>query len=511
MLFKNSTILAAVISKGKMRFYFHSIFIGLMLLLPTLVKAQFYQGSNMEFGKNRVQYKDFTWFYYPGEHFDVYYYIGGEKLAQYVLMSSEKNLQQVETFFNYKIEDRLQVLSYLNQREFRQSNIGITGEDQYNIGGAAKIIGNKMFTYFEGDHHRLDVQIKESLSRVVFNQLMYGGDWKDVIKSSALLSVPYWYQEGMIAFAAQGRTNESETYVKDLMRFGKFKSFNHFEGREARLLGQAFWSYIDEVYGSSVLPNILYMAQAGRNIDSGFLYILGMSLEELSADFVTFYQERNANSREDIPLETRAPDRADKQAFKQWKKEQKYMGDLRVKYKKKYRYSQFKQSPDGNKMAFVTNELGQYRIWIYDFNTKKKKCILKRDHRLDRVVDDTFPILTWHPSGETLTYIFEKRNTAWLGHYSLEEKKHQQKELFLIEKVLDIQYSKDGKKIAMSAANRGQSDIFLYQVIGNNQEQLTNDIWDDLHPRFVDNDTLWTMIRVSFSPLTERTIRCAPK
>lgn len=451
--------------------------------------AQFYQGSNMEFGKNRVQYKDFTWFFYPGQNFDVYYYIGGERLAQYVLMSSERNLPEIEAFFNYKMDDRLQVLSYLNLSEFRQSNIGITGDEQYNIGGSAKIMGSKMFTYFEGDHRKLDMQIRENLSRVIFNQMMYGGDWKDVLKSSTLLSIPNWYQEGAIAFAAQGNTNESETFVKDLVRFGKFKSFNHFEGREARLLGQAFWGYISEIYGSSVLPNILYMAQAGRNVDSGFLYILGMSLEELSVDFINFYKEKNAGNRESIPLESSAPEKSDKAAYKSWKKEQKYLGDLKVKYKRKYQYSQFKLSPDGENMAYVTNELGQYRIWIYNFSTKKKKCILKREHKLARIVDETFPVLTWHPSGVTLTYVFERRDNAWLGHYSLEDKKHQQKELFLIEKVLDMQYSKDGKKIIMSAANRGQSDIFLYQVIGNNQEQLTNDIWDDLHPRFVDNDS----------------------
>ncbi|MFN9799432.1 MAG: hypothetical protein ACK54P_05385, partial [Bacteroidota bacterium] len=53
------------------------------MLLSAGVSGQFYQGSNVEFGKNRVQYKDFEWFYYPGEHFEVYYYLGGEQLAQY--------------------------------------------------------------------------------------------------------------------------------------------------------------------------------------------------------------------------------------------------------------------------------------------------------------------------------------------------------------------------------------------------------------------------------------------
>ena len=44
--------------------------------------AQFYQGSNLDFGKNRVQYREFEWYFYPTEHFEVYYYQGGEQLAQ---------------------------------------------------------------------------------------------------------------------------------------------------------------------------------------------------------------------------------------------------------------------------------------------------------------------------------------------------------------------------------------------------------------------------------------------
>ena len=44
---------------------------------------------------------------------------------------------------------------------------------------------------------------------------------------------------------------------------------------------------------------------------------------------------------------------------KSWKKDQKKMGDLQVKYKKKYNYTQIKASPDGQKIAYITNERGQ--------------------------------------------------------------------------------------------------------------------------------------------------------
>lgn len=466
-----------------------ALLITVMSLVGTSVFAQFYQGSNMDFGKNRVQYRDFTWFYYPGQNFDVYYYIGGEPLAEYTLMSSERNLKELEKFFDYTLDERIQVLTYLKQSEFRQSNVGLNENDGYNIGGVARIMGNKMFVYYEGSHAEMDKQIRENISRILFNQMMFGGDWKDVLKSSTLLSVPKWYEEGLIAFAANGPTNESETFVKDLIQNKKFKSFNFLEGREAILTGQAFWNYIAEVYGENVIPNLLYMSQASRSVESGFLYVLGLSLEVVTKDFISYYKNKNATDRNELlPGETREPDGGTEE-WKTWRKKSRLMGDIEVKYKAKYRYSHFRKSPDGKYVAFVTHEMGQYRIWLYDTETKKKKCILKREYRLDRIADESFPVLAWHPSGKVLTYVFEKRSNAWIGNYSIEEKKHTQKELFLIQKIIDMSYSDDGKKMIFSGVNRGQTDLYLYQVIGNNQEQLTYDIYDDLNPRFIDGGT----------------------
>lgn len=49
-----------------------------------------------------------------------------------------------------------------------------------------------------------------------------------------------------------------------------------------------------------------------------------------------------------------------------------------------------------------------------------------------------------------------------------------------------MEYSRDGKKMIMTAFNRGQSDLYLYHVPGNNHEQLTKDIWDETSACFAD-------------------------
>ena len=162
--------------------------------------AQFYNGSQQEFGKNRVQYRDFFWQYYPGDRYDVYYYEGGKELAAYTLQSVAKNLEDLEKFFDFTLEERIQVILYHKQNEFRQSNVGITGDDAYNIGGSTRIVGSKIFMYYTGDYDSFEEDLRTNISRVLFSQMMYAGDWKDVIKNSTLLTIPEWYQEGLLSY-----------------------------------------------------------------------------------------------------------------------------------------------------------------------------------------------------------------------------------------------------------------------------------------------------------------------
>lgn len=464
-----------------------ALFLLLYVLLAHSASAQFYQGTNMEFGKNRVQYREFSWYYYPSKNFDVYYYNGGESMAQYVYLHAESDLNDLQKYFDYSLDERIQILTFINQGEFRQSNLGLLSAEQQNVGGTATILGNKMFLYYQDSHATLHKQMRENIAQVLFAQLMYGGSWKDVLKNATLLSVPEWYEKGIISYAANGMDARSEARVRDLMHNGKFRSLNFFEGEDARELGLGFWHFITEVYGGNVIPNILYMAQASKSIEGGFMYVLGLNLEQLSSEFKRFYLDRAmANRNEVIPGVEPMPYGVSDEEFKKWRQQQSWMGDLQVKSKSKYHYSHFTLSPDAKHIAYVTHEMGQFRIWIYNSDSQKALCILKRDYLMDRPADETYPVLAWHPSGEILTYAYEERANVWMGNYQLSKDEHTLRELHHLDKILDMEYSPDGKRIIMSAVRIGQTDLYLYQTLGSNQEQLTFDPWDDLHPTFID-------------------------
>jgi hypothetical protein len=61
--------------------------------------------------------------------------------------------------------------------------------------------------------------------------------------------------------------------------------------------------------------------------------------------------------------------------------------------------------------------------------------------------------------------------------------------LFNFEKVTDFSYSDDGQLLVMSAVQKGQSDIFVFNLRTRTYEQITYDLYDDVQPRFFRNST----------------------
>jgi len=81
--------------------------IGLLLVVmfsSSLASAQFYNGMQMNFGKNRLQFNNRYWKYYRFDRFDVYSYENGTDLSLYVADFVEKELALIERFFDYDIE-----------------------------------------------------------------------------------------------------------------------------------------------------------------------------------------------------------------------------------------------------------------------------------------------------------------------------------------------------------------------------------------------------------------------
>lgn len=431
-------------------------------------KAQFYTGSHQDFGKNRVQHINFGWQYHDYQRFRIFFYGGEKTQAQYVARSVHKNLSRLEEFFDNELDEKIDILVFNKYSDFKQSNIGLTNDIKSNIGGKTQIIGNKLFVYFEEDHPTFDNNIRKALSELIVAKLLYGGDWKKVLRTSATLKLPEWFDKGLYSFCGENWNTEIDNIVKDGILSGKYEKLNLLEGEDAIYAGHSLWNYIHQVYGKEYIPHIVYMVNVSRNFESGFRFVLGESTKTLVDNWLNYYKkqyeadenQRNLPHQEKIELK---------------------------KKKKRGKITQVKMHPFGNKIAYVTNDLGKYKIWVYDLQTKEYTKIAKGSFKVNRKTDDSYPILAFTPTGDQLTYIEEKQGVVNITSCDLEGKGKYTRILMGLSKVFDFQYNPKGDYMIFSALKKGQVDLFYYNVKGNSYKQLTDDIYDDLNPRFIEN------------------------
>ena len=423
--------------------------------------AQFFTGSQMEFGKNRIKYDNFFWTYYAYNLYDVYFYTGGQNLAK----AAKKQIASIEKFFDYSIDARYQFIIYNKQSDFKQSNIGLSVEEEYNTGGVTRIAGTKIILYYEGDHAKLERQIRDGIAQVVIDQMLYGVSLRQMLKNNTLLNLPEWYLKGLYSYLSTDWNTEVDNIVKDGILSGKYQNINRLTGDDAVYAGHAFWKHIANNYGESTVSNVLYMAKVSRNIDNSTVFVLGLSLGALWDECLSSF----INKYKDIDPLSNMPQT--KQVLKKPKK-------TRV-------YRQLKVSPDGLNILYTTNELGQNKIWLYNIATDKHKRIIKIGHKINRINDYSFPLVAWHPSGKLFSFIIERRGKIVMQSYELATAEITERNITGFEKILDYSYSDNGRKIVMSAVKKGQTDIYILKLGSTEYYQITNDIYEDLTPRFV--------------------------
>ncbi|NOY51707.1 MAG: hypothetical protein GXO88_14235 [Chlorobi bacterium] len=436
--------------------------------MPLSSYSQFYNGSNMTFGKNRVQYQQFLWTYYKFDDFDTYFYLNGKELAQYTAQYAQQEIPLLEDKIESGLDKRLQFIIFNKLTDLKQSNIGLVSDQDYNTGGITHIIGSRVMIYFDGNHLDLQKQIRAGIAEVLFNQMMFGGTMGQQVKTSTFFSLPNWYKVGLISYLSDDWDVDFDNRVRDGIISGRYKKVNNLDGPDAIYAGHSLWKFVAEKYGKSSVSNIIHMTSATNSIEKGFMYVIGLPFKVLMREWHDYYQKEydafsdNSNLPADL---------------------------LPIKYKEQKITGRPTLSPYGKYLAYTTNEMGKYKVWLYDMESGKKKKVLKGGVMIDTKTDYSYPLLAWHPSGRVLAILIEKKGLPKLLLYDLEEKTFTTQIFYEVQKITDFSYSSNGRYMVMSAVQKGQSDIFVFNIAASSFEKITNDISSDINPSFINNSS----------------------
>jgi hypothetical protein len=445
-----------------------SIFSLFLVVFALSVQAQFYNGSNVSFGKNRVQHQHFNWMYYRTEQFDVYYNQKSNELAEYTAWKAAEYLETMQRWLSFSPTKKPLFIVYDTEGDFRESNFAFDNDDFYNQGGVTNIYGTKILLYFDGNHAHFDNMIKSGIMEVYARLVIEGESVSNNISSEMMMSLPAWFYPGLSSFVGNHWDSEIDTYIKDGILTRRYLKTENLSAKDAMYAGHSFWKFIQDRFGDNAIPNILYAIRSSRNANRGFYYVTGMNMDQLMTEWFRHYYV----------------------IYKKEVKDRLPEGEpVLAKFNNKKEYLHFSYAPDGKSYAFVTNESGQIKIWLKREEDKRPRMIFKRYRKVEEKPDVSFPLIAWHPSGEMLGFSMEDKGQCYYYPYMPEDKKLEKRIVIEVEKITSWNYSDDGRMLIFSGFKTGQSDVFIFNLQSRSLINVTHDIYDDYQPVFMDHQT----------------------
>lgn len=495
-------------------------------------QAQFYTGSEMSFGRKRVQYEKFFWSYYRFDGFDVYFNRKGKNLALYTANYLQYHLSEMEQAIGYQAQDALKFIVFNRLSDFKQSNIGYldeSSEASYNTGGVTRFIDNKVFLYFEGDYVAFERQIRRGMASVLLTQAISGAKVSTQYKNSYLMDLPTWFTEGLAAYFSEPWNEQYDERIQQAILRNDYRYLSDVYGEDAAFAGHAFWYFIAQQYGADAVPRCVRIVASERNMDKTFRIALNVKLKDLLKGFRAFYAEREAGIGRDslshhaVLKRTNKPETvysrftvnpgavwrdsaltASQEALSRAATRRSPKGsaaksdgrDGKAAAGRETAADRRRDEPargrTGGELAFTANWLGRAKVYVQSLNPARRRCVYRTGAGVNDMPDYSFPVLAWHPNGHALGIVTEEKGRTTLIVYDLEKKRKDMRRYYLdyFEKITSFSFSPDGRSIAIAASSNGQSDIYLHNLTAGTDKQITFDLYDDRQPTFIPGTSL---------------------
>ena len=426
------------------------------------------QVSEVEFGKNRIQYHDDfeQWLYYESQNFITYWYGKARNQGIATVKLAEQDHDEILDIVEHRINDKIELIVFTDISDLNQSNIG-TEEILTHRPNRTKIEGNKIFVHFEGDYEQLRTLIREGIAEIFLNSMFFGSNLQELVQNSVTLNIPGWYKEGLIKYIGTYWSSESDNQLRDIFLNEKKTDFKKLINFYPELVGHSFWYYLSLTYGRSEISNLLYLTRINRNLEDAFIYVFGVPFENITEKWEEYFRIRYLKEAQIL----QALDVENKIFFTP---------------KKKVPISFFRYSPDGSKIAIVDNQIGKARVFIRDRGTGQAYRILKTGFKNNaQSTDYNYPKVAWTPDGQTLFVIYEHRDRIWLREIEISTRSFR-------EQILPERYERvysfaclNNDELIFSALSTGLVDLFSYTPANRQSVQLTHDIFDDRDVRVV--------------------------
>lgn len=442
--------------------------------------AQFYTGSELSFGRKRVQYDKFLWMYYRFDGFDVYFTNQGKNLALYTANYVQNHLHEMEDRTGVQASVGLRFIIFNRLTDLKQSNIGYLDEESEsnaNKGGITRFLDNKVFLYFEGDYLDFERQIRRGMAEMLVSQAITGAKLGAQYRNSYLMDLPRWFSAGLASYIGRGWDEQLDERMAASIRQKNFRYFWGLEGEEAEFAGHSFWYFIEQTYGADAVTRCIRVVAREKRLNKTFNVAFNASFKEVMARWREFYLKLYSgisHNDSSVPAAT-----------------------LPRIGKPDHIYRHFVLNNQGQEAAFVSNNLGRAKVYLQTADPMRRYCIYRTGAAINDNPDYSFPLLCFYPDGEKLGIMTEEKGRTTLIVYDIERnkkglpkpktvtRKSMRYYMDMFDKVNSFSFSPDGRSIALGATNNGYPDIYIFRLGAGTRQRITFDLYDDYDPVFI--------------------------
>ncbi|MBS1773545.1 MAG: hypothetical protein JST82_11855 [Bacteroidetes bacterium] len=436
------------------------------------VKAQ----SNVEvFGQNRIQYRKFEWKYFDTKHFRIYHYdAAGRNLARYVAEQVENDIRIVEQRMGGEFPHKFKIIVYNNFDEYRQTNIGRKFDSQLQDipAGTVDILGDKLVVYYTGVHADLRRQTRAGMSRVVMERMLFGENFREMVRNAVLMNMPSWTVYGFTSYLVDGWDTKSNSDWKNMLEGKRKPSFYDLAEKQPELAGKAFWKYIADKYGDAQMKNLLFAMQSKSNLNQGVKMALGQNIKQTYDSAIAYYKMMYAkdNLVEEMPdstkniLEIKIPNDGT------------VLRNVQV-------------SPSGSDVSYVTWKNGEYKVWLKNTRGEKVASAILDGGQFDynEPADPDYPLVAWSNNGYKLAVLYRRGRVTLLRIYNSYTARVENYRIpdNRFDRALSMAFNEDDDRLVFSAIKKSQTDLYEFIIRGAKMKNITNDAWDDVQPAFI--------------------------
>lgn len=446
---------------------FSKLVISLFLLIFILNLNS--QAQDRYFGKNKIQYQDFEWYYIQTRHFDIYYYHKGYSIATFAGDVLEDAYLEVKEQLDYDVKKRIPVILYNSPNQFQQTNV-VSDLIEESVGGFTESFKTRIVVPFNGSYEDFRHVLHHELTHAVTFDMLYGNIVGSILSRQYLFRLPLWFAEGFAEYSSRhGWDVEADMILRDATINGYLAPLDYAGGYLVYKEGQSVMLYIAEKYGEEKIAEILSRGKMHLSMDRALKNSIGMDITTLSEEWMKSLRKEYW------------PEIASRDEPKDFAKQLTFHIEDGSWVNEKPQFS-----PQGDRLAIFSDKSDYTEIYVISaIDGKVIDRVVKGERSGDlESLHSYVSGLSWSPDGKSLAFVSKSGGSDALSLVRVEDKKIYKRFKLRFDALFSPSWHPSGGKIAFVGVRNGRSDIFYYDIENSMLSQLTNDRYDQREPAY---------------------------